>query len=73
MSLLSVLTTAGEFLLEHADLADEIVDVISSGVSKDAVKQANWGVYQDWFLREQQASVAIRRVYDEIEGKLPQR
>ena len=37
----------------------------------DAVKQANWGPYQDWFLREQQASVAIRRVYDEIEGKLP--
>ena len=37
----------------------------------DAVKQANWGPYQDWFLREQQAAVAIRRVYDEIEGKLP--
>jgi glyoxylase-like metal-dependent hydrolase (beta-lactamase superfamily II) len=37
---------------------------------EDAVKQANWGPYQDWFLREQQAAVAIRRVYDEIEGKL---
>ncbi|MEX2285364.1 MAG: MBL fold metallo-hydrolase [Gemmatimonadota bacterium] len=37
---------------------------------EDAVRQANWGPYQDWFLREQQAPVAIRRVYDEIEGKL---
>jgi cyclase len=35
-----------------------------------AVKQANWGLYNDWFLREQQAPVAIRRVYDAIEGKL---
>jgi glyoxylase-like metal-dependent hydrolase (beta-lactamase superfamily II) len=37
----------------------------------DAVAQANWGPYADWFIREQQAPIAIRKVYEEIEGKLP--
>ena len=36
----------------------------------DAVKQANWGPYTDWFLRDQQAPIAVRKVYEEIEGKL---
>jgi glyoxylase-like metal-dependent hydrolase (beta-lactamase superfamily II) len=36
----------------------------------DAAKQANWGPYADWFLRDQQAPIAVRKVYDEIEGKL---
>ena len=36
----------------------------------DAVKQANWGPYADWFLRDQQAPIAVRKVYEEIEGKL---
>lgn len=36
----------------------------------DAVKQANWGSYADWYLREQQAPIAVRRIYDELEGKL---
>ena len=36
----------------------------------DAIKQANWGVYKDWFLADQQAPVAVRKVYEEIEGKL---
>ena len=39
--------------------------------SADAVAQANWGPYADWFLREQQAPIAVRKVYEEIEGKLP--
>ena len=37
----------------------------------DAVKQAKWGTYGDWFLREQQAPIAVRKVYEEIEGRLP--
>lgn len=37
----------------------------------DAAKQANWGEYKDWMLADQQAPVAIRKVYEEIEGKLP--
>lgn len=38
---------------------------------QDAVAQANWGQYADWFIRDQQAPIAVRRIYDEIEGKLP--
>jgi cyclase len=37
----------------------------------DATAQANWGRYADWFLREQQAPIAVRKIYEEIEGKLP--
>ena len=37
----------------------------------DALKAANWGPYQDWFLAESQAQIAIRRVYDQLEGRLP--
>ncbi len=40
--------------------------------AEDALKQANWGPYTDWFLRDSQAAVAIRKVYEEIEGKLRQ-
>ena len=37
---------------------------------EDAVKAANWGPYRDWFLAEQQAAIAIRRVYDQLEGRI---
>jgi glyoxylase-like metal-dependent hydrolase (beta-lactamase superfamily II) len=36
----------------------------------EAAKQANWGPYQEWFLVEQQGPIAVRRIYEEIEGKL---
>ena len=36
----------------------------------DARKQANWGAYKDWMLADQQDIIAIRKVYEEIEGKL---
>ena len=36
----------------------------------DAVKQANWGPLKDWFLADQQGPIAVRKVYEEIEGKL---
>lgn len=36
----------------------------------DAAKQAQWGPYAEWFLAAQQAPIAVRRVYDEIDGKL---
>jgi glyoxylase-like metal-dependent hydrolase (beta-lactamase superfamily II) len=35
-----------------------------------AVAQANWGPYADWFLRDQQAPIAVGKVYEELEGKL---
>lgn len=36
----------------------------------DAARQANWGVYKEWFLVDQQGPIAVRKVYEEIEGKL---
>jgi len=36
----------------------------------DAAKQADWGIYKDWFLAEQQGPIAVRKIYEEIEGKL---
>jgi hypothetical protein len=36
----------------------------------DAVRAANWGEYAAWFLAEQQAPIAIRRVHDELAGRL---
>ena len=50
----------------------EVMRLHGLGLSAaDAAAQANWGRYADWFLREQQAPIAIRKVYEEIEGKLP--
>ena len=41
------------------------------GISADeAVKRANWGPVGTWFLAEQQAPIAIRRVWAEIDGQL---
>lgn len=36
-----------------------------------AATQANWGPYADWTERQNQAPVAILRIYQELEGKLP--
>ena len=37
---------------------------------EDARKQANWGPYKEWILADSQDLTAIRKVYEEIEGKL---
>ncbi len=39
--------------------------------SCEAVKHANWGPYLGWAWDENQARLAISKVYQEIEGKLP--
>ncbi len=36
----------------------------------EAAQKANWGPYKDWTLRDGQEETAIRRVYDELDGKL---
>ena len=59
------ITTSAKSLVEAAEREIENLSV------EDAIKQANWGPYADWFIREQQAPIAIRKVYEEIEGKLP--
>ena len=50
---------------------DEVKRLHKSGMSADeAAKQANWGPYKEWFLVEQQGPIAVRKIYEEIEGKL---
>ena len=42
-----------------------------AGLRADAaVKQAKWGEYGEWFLADQQAPIAVARIYQEIEGTL---
>src|SRR5580765_4041450 len=36
----------------------------------DAVKQANFGPYSDWTLSKSQGPIAVRKIYEELEGKL---
>jgi hypothetical protein len=36
----------------------------------DARKQANWGPYKEWALSDSQDIIAIRKVYEELDGKL---
>ncbi len=40
--------------------------------SCEAVKHADWGPYLGWAWDENQARLAIAKVYQEVEGKLPQ-
>ena len=50
---------------------DEVTRLHKAGLSADeASKQANWGPYKEWFLVEQQGPIAVRKIYEEIEGKL---
>ncbi len=52
-------------------MIDEVTRLHGLGLSADdARKQANWGPYKDWMLADQQDIIAIRKVYEEIEGKL---
>ena len=50
---------------------DEVKRLHKLGLpADDAAKQANWGPYKEWFLVEQQGPIAVRKIYEEIEGKL---
>jgi len=40
MSLLGTVADVGAFLVEHADLLDDIKDVLASGADKESVRQA---------------------------------
>jgi glyoxylase-like metal-dependent hydrolase (beta-lactamase superfamily II) len=37
---------------------------------EEAAKQANWGEYASWTLASSQGPIAIRKVYEELDGKL---
>lgn len=50
---------------------DEATRLYQAGVPVDqAVKQANWGEYASWTLASSQGPIAVRRVYEELSGKL---
>jgi len=50
---------------------DEATRLYKAGVPVDeAVKQANWGEYGSWTLATSQGPIAIRKVYEELSGKL---
>lgn len=66
---------AREELVEYQQAMRYVIDEVKRlhklGLSaEDAVKQANWGPYKDWYLAEQQAPIAVRKIYEELEGKL---
>lgn len=37
---------------------------------EDAVKQADWGEYAQWTLARSQGPIAVRKVYEELDGRL---
>jgi cyclase len=37
---------------------------------EDAIKQANWGEYASWTLASSQGPIAVRKVYEELNGQL---
>jgi cyclase len=50
---------------------DEATRLYKAGVPvDDAIKQANWGEYKSWTLATSQGPIAIRKVYEELSGKL---
>lgn len=59
------------FRTSLAAVISEAKRLHGQGITADAAARvANWGEYKDWFLAEQQGPIAIRRVFEEIEGKL---
>ncbi len=49
----------------------EVTRLHKAGVPvEEAVKQANWGPYADWYIAAQQGPIAVRKIYDELDGKL---
>jgi len=49
----------------------EATRLYKAGVPVDqAVKQANWGEYASWTLASSQGPIAIRKVYEELNGQL---
>lgn len=50
----------------------EVKRLHAAGVPVDeAISQARFGPYEQWKLHESQRPIAIRKIYDELDGKLP--
>ena len=64
-----------EELIEYQKAMKAVIGEVrrlkSLGLSADeAAKQADWGPYKEWFLVEQQGPIAVRKIYEELDGKL---
>jgi glyoxylase-like metal-dependent hydrolase (beta-lactamase superfamily II) len=54
-----------------ADVIAEAKRLHAAGLSpEEAAKQAKWGPYSTWSGASSQGTIAIRRIYEELEGKL---
>lgn len=67
--------TSREELVEFQKALQSVIAEVrrlhAQGLPADAAAaQAKWGPYADWFLAEQQGPIAVRKVYEEIDGKL---
>jgi glyoxylase-like metal-dependent hydrolase (beta-lactamase superfamily II) len=50
---------------------NEAARLYKAGVPvEDAIRQADWGEYKSWTLAGSQGPIAIRKVYEELSGKL---
>ncbi|MFN8059220.1 MAG: MBL fold metallo-hydrolase [Vicinamibacterales bacterium] len=50
---------------------DEVTRLHAKGLSvDDATKQASFGEYDSWVLRDQQGPIAVRQIYKELNGEL---
>jgi glyoxylase-like metal-dependent hydrolase (beta-lactamase superfamily II) len=64
-------SSLAEFEKSLESVVAEATRLHKAGLSVDAAtKQANWGPYAAWVATDRNASVAIQRVYDEMDGKL---
>jgi glyoxylase-like metal-dependent hydrolase (beta-lactamase superfamily II) len=68
-------TASREELVEYQKALKYVIGEVQRlhklGLSADdARKQANWGPYKEWYLSDSQDMIAIRKIYEEIEGKL---
>ena len=59
------------YVINEAKRLREAGHACESAANCAAVEHANWGPYQDWALRSSQAPLAIWKVYQELDGKLP--
>jgi hypothetical protein len=57
MGLVTAAAEVLEFLIEHADLVDDVVDLIRSGASKDSIRKA---------LRDIKVSLSDKLIQDEL-------
>jgi glyoxylase-like metal-dependent hydrolase (beta-lactamase superfamily II) len=49
----------------------EVTRLHDAGVAvEQAVAQANWGEYAGWTLSKSQGPIAVRRIYEDLEGRL---